>query len=193
MNVYVMLGKVDGEAPMDIFIDGNGWLDELGISCGGPGLPNPLCLLLEDEIINLSVNAQFEGNTYGIGTTLAGGWNNWFVTVPFNWTYADIQGSQTEGVNFTATPRFGYMFNLGKNGNLAVFAGGNYLDSDLTVDGLEATPDGTLEFDYIIDQENKDKWNALLGFNWDINRRLSWSAEYDGFTGSRDAFITSLV
>ena len=47
-------------------------------------------------------------------------------------------------------------------------------------------------FDYIIDQENKDKWNALLGFNWDINKRLSWSAEYNGFIGSRDAFISSL-
>jgi hypothetical protein len=48
-----------------------------------------------------------------------------------------------------------------------------------------------LEIDYIIDQKNKDSWNALLGFNWDINKRLSWSLEYDGFIGSRDAFITS--
>ena len=47
-------------------------------------------------------------------------------------------------------------------------------------------------FDYIIDQEDKDKWNALLGLNWDINKRLSWSAEYNGFTGSRDASISSL-
>ena len=54
-----------------------------------------------------------------------------------------------------------------------------------------ATPDGLLEIDYIIDQKNKDSWNALLGFNWDINKRLSWSLEYDGFIGSRDAFITS--
>jgi hypothetical protein len=191
MNVYVMLGRVDGDAPMDIFIDGNGWLDELGIDCAAPGPPNPLCPLLEDEIIELSINAQFEGNTYGIGTTLAGGWNNWFVTIPFNWTYADIEGNDTQGVNFTVTPRFGYMFNLGRRGNLAVFAGGNYLDSDLTVDGVETTPGGTIEFDYIIDQENKDKWNALLGFNWDINKRLSWALEYDGFTGSREAFITS--
>ena len=108
-----------------------------------------------------------------------------------NWTYADMDDSQTDGVNFTATPRFGRVFNLGRNGNLALFVGGNYLDSDLTVHGFESTPDGLLEFEYIIDQQNKDKWNALLGFNWDINKRLSWSAEYDGFTGSRDAFITS--
>ena len=77
---------------------------------------------------------------------------------------------------------------------MALFAGGNYLNSVFTVDGLYEfdLPDRTLSFDYIIDQENKDKWHLLLGFNWDINKRLSWSAEYNGFIGSRDAFITSI-
>jgi hypothetical protein len=192
MNVYAMLGKVDGDAPIDVLIDGNGFLDALGIDCMGLP-PSPLCALLQDEIFTLPVQAKFEGNTYGIGTTLAGGWNNWFVAIPLNWTYADMIGSKTDGVSYTATPRAGYVFNLGRRGSLAVFAGGNYLDSDLTVDGLAIAPGDFLEFDYIIDQENKDKWNAVVGFNWDINRRLSWSAEYNGFTGSRDAFISSLV
>ena len=190
MNVFAMIGRVDGEAPMDITLDGNGMLDQLGITCSGFP-PNPLCGILEDQTFLLPITANFEGNTYGIGATLAGGWNNWFVTIPFNWTYADMVGNETEGVNFTVTPRFGYVFNLGRKGNLAVFAGGNYLESDLTVAGFVATPDGLLEIDYIIDQKNKDSWNALLGFNWDINKRLSWSLEYDGFIGSRDAFITS--
>jgi hypothetical protein len=191
MNVFAMIGRVDGEAPMDVLIDGNGMLDQLGIDCQGFP-PSPLCAILEDQNFALPITAKFEGNTYGIWATLAGGWHNWFVTIPFNWTYADIDGNDTDGVNFTATPRVGYVFNLGRKGNLAVFVGGNYLDSDLTVDGSVSTPDGLLEIDYLIDQENKDKWNALLGFNWDINKRLSWSAEYDGFTGSRDAFITSV-
>ncbi len=37
-----------------------------------------------------------------------------------------------------------------------------------------------------------NKWNGVLGFNWNINRRLSWMAEYNGFTVTRDAFITSI-
>ena len=78
-----------------------------------------------------------------------------------------MQGSSTDGLNFTVTPRAGKVLNLGRKGNLALFAGGNYLNSDLTIDGLYEfdLPDGTLSFDYIIDQENKDKWNLLLGFN----------------------------
>ena len=192
MNLYAMLGKVEGQAPIDVLIDGNGFLDELGVDCNGLP-PSLLCPVLQDKLITLPIRAPFEGNTYGIGTVLAGGWNGWFVTLPFNWTYADMQGSMTDGVTYTATPRFGKVINMGRNGNLALFAGGNYLNSDLTVDGLAATPGDELVFDYMIDQENKDKWNAVVGFNWDINRRLSWSAEYNGFTGSREAFISSIT
>ena len=191
MNVFAMVGKLNGHAPMDVVLDGNGMLDHLGISCTGFP-PNPLCDLLGDKTFSFPIDTDFEGNLYGIGMTLAAGWNGWFVAVPVNYTYADMQGSQTDGASFTATPRFGKTLNLGRNGNLSLFAGGNYLDSDLTIDGLFETPDGLLQFDYIIDQQNKDKWNALLGFNWDINKRLSWSAEYNGFIGSRDAIITSI-
>lgn len=194
MNVYAIFGKIDGQAPMDVILNGNDILDELDITCGGiPPNPNPLCLLLPDQLFTLPIEANFEGNNYGIGFTLAGGWDGWFVTLPFNWTYADMKGSNTDGASFTAAPRFGRVANLGRKGNLAVFFGGNYLDVDLTVDGTAVSPGGLLEFDFIIDQENTDKWNLLLGFNWDINKRLSWSAEYDGFIGSRDAFISSLV
>lgn len=191
MNVFAMVGRVEGKAPVDVLVDGNGFLDELGIDCSSFP-PNPLCPVLEDQLITLPVTANFQGTTYGFGTTLAGGWNGWFVTLPINWTYADMDRSQTDGASFTATPRVGRVINMGRNGNLALFVGGNYLETDLTVDGTAQTPGGEIVFDYIIDQENKDKWNALLGFNWDINKRLSWSAEYNGFTGSRDAFISSL-
>ena len=193
MNVFAMVGKLNGEAPMDVVLDGNGILDHLDISCTGPP-PNPLCDVMTDRTFSFPIRTSFEGNLYGIGMTLATGWKGWFVAVPLNYTYADMQGSQTDGASFTATPRFGKTLNLGRNGNLSLFVGGNYLDSDLTIDGLFEIdlPEGTLSFDYIIDQENKDKWNALLGFNWDINKRLSWSAEYNGFIGSRDAIITSI-
>jgi hypothetical protein len=193
MNVYVMLGKLDGRAPIDIVLDGNGMLDHLDITCGGL-LPSPLCELLEDKDFALPhFSTNFEGTTYGIGTTLAAGWKGWFVAVPMNMTYADMKGSQTDGFSYTITPRFGKTLNLGRNGNLSLFAGGNYLNSDLTIDGDAVTPDGLLHFDYIIEQQNKDKWNVLVGFNWDINKRLSWSAEYNGFIGSREAIISSIA
>jgi lipid-binding SYLF domain-containing protein len=192
MNVYIMLGRLDGHAEIDIDLDGNGMLEHLDITCEGFP-PSPLCPLLEDKTFTLPlIKASFDGTTYGAWATFAAGWKGWFVAVPVNFTYADMSDSDTDGINYTVTPRFGKTLNLGRNGNLSLFAGGNYLDSDLTIDGTAETPDGLLSFDYIIDQQNKDKWNALIGFNWDINKSLSWSAEYNGFIGSRDAFITSV-
>jgi hypothetical protein len=74
-----------------------------------------------------------------------------------------------------------------------LFAGGNYLKTELTVEGQVSTPDGLIVIDYTIEQSNKDRWNLLLGYNWDFNKRWAWTLEYDGFIGSREAFITSVT
>jgi hypothetical protein len=39
----------------------------------------------------------------------------------------------------------------------------------------------------------KDEWNAVPGFNRDIDRNLSWSLECKDFVGSRTAWISSLT
>jgi hypothetical protein len=192
MNVFALLGKVEGDAPVDVILDGNDTLDYLEIDCSGP-LPNPLCNLLQDQTIKLpTIPADFSGWTYGVGTVLAGGWNNWFVAVPISFTYADMEGTDSEGIAVTVTPRLGRTFNLNKWGNLSLYGGGNYLDVELTVTGQVSTPDGLLVIDYTVDQENKDNWNLVTGVNWDINKRWSLAAEYNGFIGSREAVIISL-
>ena len=188
MNVFTMLGRVDGKAPLDVILDGNGMLDQIGISCSGP-LPNPLCAKLQDQTITLPIEAPYSGNTYGVGTVLAGGWNNWLVAIPMSFTYADMDTTNTEGISITITPRVGRTLNLNKWGNLSLFAGGNYFDTELTITGSIGIEGLTI--DYTVEQENEDKWNLLIGGHWDINERWSWSAEYNGFIGSRDAFITS--
>ena len=190
MNVFGLLGTVDGDAPVDVLLDGNGMLDQLGVSCSGP-LPNPLCALLEDQTITLPVKANFSGKTYGIGTLVAGGWNNWFVTLPISFTYADMDNQDTTGVSTTFAPRGGRTFNLRNWGNLSVYGGGNYLNTELSIDGTVTVPNSDLDINYTIDQENKDNWNLIFGGNWDFNKRLSLAAEYNGFIGSRETIIVS--
>lgn len=192
MNVFVNVGKVDGNAPMDVILDGNGMLEQLGVDCGSFP-PSLLCPVLEDQTFLLPITAPFNGTSYSFGATFAGGWNDWFVAIPITTTYYEPSNNSTDGDIVTASPRGGRVFDLGRKGRLSLFAGANYIDSNVTAEGTVSTPDGQLVIDYTIDQENKDKWNAVIGFNWDVNRRFSWMAEYDGFTGSRDAFITSLV
>lgn len=100
-----------------------------------------------------------------MGTVLAGGWNNWFVTIPISFTYADMKGNETEGTVFATSPRVGRVFPLRSAGNLALYAGGSYLDSELTITGTQIIPGTTVGVDYKIEQQNKDNWTGLLGGN----------------------------
>ncbi len=192
MNVYATLGRIDGSATMDVLLDGNGMLSHMDISCSGFP-PNPLCPLLKDKTFTLPIDTDFSGTNFGVGTVLAGGWNNWFVTIPLNFSFADMDSTDTEGIAYTITPRVGRTLNLEKWGNLSLFTGGNYLITDLTISGTYSVPGYNFDIDYTIDQENADPWNIVLGGNWDINKRWSVSAEYNGLIGSRDAFIMSLT
>lgn len=193
MNVYATLGKIDGDADIQILIDGSGMLDHMGISCGGV-IQNPLCPRLQGQDFLLPIPTDFSGTTYGVGATLAGGWQNWFVAIPFNYSDIDLDDASADGGPiFTISPRFGYVFNVGRHGNLALFTGGNYLHAELQLSGtyLIGVEDQQLSFDYTVQQENKDRWNAVVGMNWDISKRIALSMEYNGFAGSREAFITS--
>ena len=188
MNVFALLGKVDGKAPLTVNVPWHDFLD-----CGAPTPPpnNPLCAVLPVQS-DLHIEANFNGNTYGVGTVLAGGWNNYFVTLPLTITYADMQGNDTEGLVYTASPRVGYVFQMGNAGVLAPYIGASYLVSELTITGTETIPGTNIDVDYKIEQSNKDKWAGVIGANYDISKRWSIQAEYNGFTGSRESLIASV-
>ena len=192
MNIFGIVGKIDGNAPMDVLIDGNGFLGQLGVDCSRPGNV-VICNLLQDKEFTLPINASFEGNNYGIGINLAGGWKGFFATLPITYVYADMKGSNTDGAVISASPRFGKVFNLKSRGNLALYVGGSYLKSDLTVDGSVTVPGTDFSIDYTIDQKNKDEWAAVVGANWDITKSWAIQAEYNGFVGSRETWMGSLT
>jgi hypothetical protein len=48
MNVFALLGKIDGEARMDVPLDGNGMLEQLDATCGGFP-PSPRCPILQEK------------------------------------------------------------------------------------------------------------------------------------------------
>ena len=192
MNAFAILGKIDGHAPVDVVVDGNGWLEALGIDCSRPGNLIP-CSLLQDKEFLLPIDAQFSGKNYGIGVTFAGGWNGFFFTLPMTYVYADMDGTNTDGASVQASPRLGYVFNLKSRGNLALYVGGSYLNTDLTVSGSVTVPGTDFPIDYKMDQKNRDEWAAIAGANWNINRHWSVQAEYNGFVGSRETWIGSVT
>jgi hypothetical protein len=190
VSVFGMVGQVKGDFGMDVGIDGNTILNEIGVDCSG--IIKPRVCDIQDQTVTLPIKTDVDALTWGVGTTLAAGWNNWFVTLPMSANWTEPAGSVADGVSYTITPRGGRIVNLGGWGNIAAFGGGNWLQSKYTISGTFDVPDSDLNIDYIIDQESKDNWTLLVGFNWDFNRRISWAFEYDGFIGSREVFISSV-
>jgi hypothetical protein len=189
---------VSGSADVIFTLDGDQALDDLIdnglIDCEPSGFPPvspPLCSLLPGRSITLPIEANFDGTTYGLGTTFAGGWRGWFVAIPIVATYADMEDTNTDGIVTTVTPRGGRIFSIGRAGNLALFAGGQYIHSNLDIDGTFEFDigDGGLFVDYRIKQENKDPWTVIIGANWDIDKHWSVSLEYSGFIGSREGIV----
>ncbi len=191
LNVFGMVGQVQGDFNMDVDLDGNTILDEIGANCSGARPPR-ICGLLQDKTVTLPVESEMDAITWGVGAVLAGGYKNWFFSLPMSANWTTPSGAVADGVAYTITPRGGYLFNLGGLGYIAAFGGGNWLQSEFTIDGTYSVADD-VNVDYVIEQESRDNWTLLLGFNWDISRHFSWSFEYNGFIGSREAYISSMV
>ena len=124
-----------------------------------------------------------------------------FFALPFSYTWTDIEGKddRVEATNISA--RIGVTGDVGSWGAISTYMGATYLDTkNVVIDTLVLDTSGsgvpeigdTTALNYKIDQENKDKWNYLIGFNWNISR--TWSAQAEaGFGGSRSNFISSFT
>ena len=191
MNLYATLGQVRGDLALDISLDGDTLAANSGKDCSR--IPKPLvCRLFEGKQVRFPIDVDIDPKTYGVGTVLAAGWRDWFFVLPFNVTWSEPDDTTLDGRAFTFAPRAGHAFALNRAGRLALFVGGNYLDSRNVASGDLPVPGTDVILGYEIHQENEDRWNLLTGFNWDVTPRLSLMAEYDGFVGGREAFITSL-
>jgi len=192
LNVFAFIGDVKGDVTLDVFLEGNGLLEQKGIDCSRPG--NLLiCRALQDQLIELPIESVFSGTNYGAGFNLAGGWKGFFFTLPVSFSWVDMDTTDVEGgAIISASPRAGRLFQLGNYGNLGLYVGASYLDSDLTAHGSLAVPETDVTIDYTVDQSNTDKWNGILGANWDITRRWSLMVEYNGFFGSRESVFATV-
>jgi hypothetical protein len=186
LNAFATVGVFDGDARIPLKIEGADLFPQL---CAIT--PNsPVCVRTYSEV----AKPGYDGTNIAIGINLAMGWDRFFVALPvtYAWTDVDIINNTVTALNIT--PRIGMTGDMGERGSVAVFIGATYLRAEVDIAGEIALdtpggPDGdvtTLAFR--ISQRNKDRWNYLLGFNWDMNKRWSVMAEA-GFGGSRENFI----
>jgi cysteine rich repeat protein len=186
LNVFTTVGVFDGDATIPLKFEGSDLFPQL---CAIT--PNaPVCVRTYSEV----AKPRYEGSNISLGINLAMGWDRFFVALPvtYAWTDVDIIDNTVTALNIT--PRIGMTGDMGDRGSVAVFMGATYLRTEVDIAGTidldtPGGPDGDVTtLAYRISQRNKDRWNYLLGFNWDLNKRWSVMAEA-GFGGSRENFI----
>jgi hypothetical protein len=191
MNVFVAIGKMDGDGDIPLAIEGGGLLDLIDPSICSGLLAPALCT----DTIVIDANPNYEGDTLTLGTNLAAGWRQFFFTVPISYTWSDVDIIDSTVETIMASPRIGVTSGSTEWGVLSTFIGANWLDAEVDIEGkidLGEAIEGLSTIEYKLTQKNKDKWNYLVGFNWDITENWSVHAEA-GFGGSRENFISSLT
>jgi len=190
LNVFATVGVFDGDANIPLKFVGSDLFPTL--CAASPNLPT--CVRTYSAVANPS----YEGTNVALGVNVAMGWDRFFVTLPITYAWTDVDILEQTVTALNITPRIGMTGDMGKRGTVAVFMGATYLSAELDIAGsvdLE-TPGGpngdvtTLAFR--ISQRNKDRWNYLLGFNWELNKVWSVMAEA-GFGGSRENFIAGVT
>ena len=186
LNVFTTVGVFDGDATIPLKFEGSDLFPQL---CAIT--PNaPTCVRTYSAV----ANPRYEGTNVAIGMNLAMGWDRFFVALPVTYVWTDVDIIDDTATALNITPRIGMTGDMGNRGSVAVFVGATYLRTEVDIAGefdldTPGGPDGDVTtFAFRIDQRNKDRWNYLLGFNWDLNKSWSVMAEA-GFGGSRENFI----
>jgi len=175
-NIYGILGRTNGTAVGPLMID----LEPVfPIICKLPG---------NDCVVDTAFKLDYEADVRGYGTTIAGGYRDFFGMIDFNWTTADLDISLTDAKAKVISSRIGWNGKIGRfTGNLWV--GVMYQDVSQTLDlPLDIGENNLL---VTIDQSTQEKYNYVVGGQWDINRSFSVLAEF-GF-GKRKSQMLNLT
>ena len=191
MNVYAVVGKIDGRANFELGVPGDKLLEFFGLGalCKPPlGPPAQIC----SQTLTTQAQPRYNGENVGVGVNLAMGWSRFFVTLPITYVWSNVNLVDTTIEALNISPRIGVTGDVGEMGMIAAFIGATYLDANIDLTGsFEFDTAGvpglgdTSSLDFKISQRNKDKWNYVVGANWDVSRKWSVMIEA-GVGGSRE-------
>ncbi len=197
MNVYAIGGYITGNANLTVGIPVDSMLSFLGLdvcSRGGPLQPD-FC----NEVIALPIEPKYHGYSYGLGTVLAVGWRDFFAAFPITFVWSNLNITESTISTSTMEILVGRIFKLEGGKALELFVGSQYLDASYKVRGSVTLPlsdvDPSLndvEVDSSLDENNKDKWNFVLGGQYQISAKWDIQGQI-GFLGSREQIVLNGV
>ena len=190
MNVFATVGRVDGRATVPLTVVGSELIPE---QCDRPVATPDLC----DRELSGTAKPNYDGTNWSVGTTLAMGWDQYFVVLPIVYAVSDIDILDTDVDALNVSPRIGINIELERYGDLSLFVGGTYLKAEVEVAGdiildTGLGQSGTSTLSYRLVEENRDAWNVALGGNWQVTP--AWGVMLEvGAGGSRSDVIAGIT
>ena len=161
-NVYGILGRTDGQAVGPLAVD---LAPVLPLLCSLPG---------NNCAVDTTFQLDYKADVTGFGTTIAGGYKDFFGMIDANFTKADLDISLTDADATVISSRIGWNGKLGGFTGV-LWVGAMYQDIAQTLDlPLDLGNDQVI---VSIEQATQEKFNYLIGGQWDINRSFSILAE----------------
>ncbi|MBV7297232.1 TonB-dependent receptor [Enterovibrio paralichthyis] len=187
LNVYGMVGKLTGYSETDVTIDGIRISDKIYLEN-----PNPEAIPFRLDL---------DGNLYGGGFVLAGGYGNWFGLVDASYTQTELTVVDGAIDAIVVSPRVGYDFTK-KGLPLRLWAGAMYQDVEQSLSGSLSSLDLPAGLSGLLGSVNKDNegrfnveqrlttpWNPIVGMQYQISPNLYLLGEV-GLGDRQSLFLT---
>jgi len=198
-NVYGLVGKTKGKAELELDVNlelptillaaagiGSGLNDKRCSSINLPFQgPAPGHCLFSAE--GIPTTLHFNGTVLGYGTTVAGGYGDFFGMFDVNYTEADIN------IAIEKTQQTVYSTRLGWNGSIGVYQGQIWvgvMKQDIEQQIAVTTPGNKVAV--LIDQHTSSPVNYLIGAQWNITEEWAVIAETNFAFSDRQQFMMQL-
>ncbi|UPW17739.1 hypothetical protein M0C34_16060 [Agarivorans sp. TSD2052] len=161
-NVFGLVGKVNVDADVDAHFNG---IDQcLGVVIGDKCLGEQINV----PEFNFTVPLHLEYDLYGVGTTLAVGYKEFFASLTGTYTVTQlVGGSGDSGSLVTAQPMLGYQLQQYRT---QFFIGAEYQGYSNSMTGTVMIGDTEMDYDVGVDI---NQWAYLIGFNKEIGKHYN--------------------
>lgn len=188
LNAFVTIGSVKGTGTVPISIAKSDLYDFFSPGICSGGAPPAFC----SGYISAVAPIDYYGYSFGVGLLVATAFNDWFFAAPLSYVVTNVNVSDDNITAVSFIPRFGYNLHTARSGKFGFYIGGNYLDTQVNLTGTYSLPlagdpnvGQDVDVRYKLSQHPLDKWNALVGINWELSDL--WSVVLEaGYSKNRE-------
>ncbi|QBG36921.1 hypothetical protein [Litorilituus sediminis] len=198
-NIYGLVGRTEGKAELELDFDFDLPTPLLIVSGVGSGLNANRCASINlpykgpapgachVNATDVPTSLSFNGTVLGYGTTVAGGYGDFFGMFDVNYSEADIN------IAVEKTQQTVYSARLGWNGAVGIFQGQIWVGAmKQDIEQVINVKIPSTDLAVVIDQHTSSPVNYLLGAQWNITEEWAVIAETNFAFSDRQQFMMQI-